>query len=224
MMELPIFIVPYYNCPCQFVPSFPAESPYVTTLGGTQGAEQNPPLPEISCTSTLSLPGYECGVITSGGGFSYTFETPKYQKNDVKEYLRNSRTPTELFCPTGRGFPDVSLNSVAFFTILGGEPILLFGTSISAPAFAAMVTLMNAERQSEGKPVLGFLNPALYKNEFRKSFNDITVGNNNCVSLFNATEYAVCCPYGFDTTKGWDPTTGLGTINFEKLKSYLLKP
>ena len=53
-------------------------------------------------------------------------------------------------------------------------------------------------------------------------FNDVTVGNNFC------TEYN-CCPgsqdkgsdFGFLSSKGWDPVTGLGTLNVGKMIEYL---
>ena len=62
----------------------------------------------------------------------------------------------------------------------------------------------------------------------RTAFNDITSGNNKCgceqASLAGAVAVAVavCCPTGFDATEGWDPVTGLGSVNFEKFKSELL--
>ena len=40
------------------------------------------------------------------------------------------------------------------------------------------------------------------------AFNDITTGNN-----------PGCGTPGFNATQGWDPVTGLGTPNFEKLRA-----
>jgi tripeptidyl-peptidase-1 len=74
------------------------------------------------------------------------------------------------------------------------------GTSASAPTVAAFVSLLNAYRFKQDKPALGFLNPLLYKLAASNPtiFNDITVGSNRC------TVDGVCCPYGYDSTKGWD--------------------
>jgi hypothetical protein len=39
------------------------------------------------------------------------------------------------------------------------------------------------------------------------------VGNNKCSAA------APCCPHGFTATQGWDPATGLGSINYGKMQS-----
>jgi tripeptidyl-peptidase-1 len=51
---------------------------------------------------------------------------------------------------------------------------------------------------------VGFLNPVLYANP--NALNDITSGNN-----------PGCGTQGFSAVNGWDPITGLGTPNFQKL-------
>ena len=76
------------------------------------------------------------------------------------------------------------------------------GTSCASPIFAGMIALLNDIRLEAGKPVLGFLNPLLYANP--DIFNDITEGSN-----------------GFHCAKGWDPVTGLGTMNFEKFRTLI---
>jgi len=48
------------------------------------------------------------------------------------------------------------------------------------------------------------------------TFNDITVGNNNC-------NRAYCCLYGWQAAKGWDPVSGLGSPNFDNMLQYILK-
>ena len=49
-------------------------------------------------------------------------------------------------------------------------------------------------------------------------FNDVTSGENNC-----AANAEVCCKEGFVATKGWDPLTGHGSLNFGELRNALLK-
>lgn len=83
------------------------------------------------------------------------------------------------------------------------------GTSASAPIVAGIVTLLNEARLKAGKSPVGFLNPTFYKNP--DAFNDITHGNNSG-----------CGTGGFNAVPGWDPVTGLGTPNFEKLKKVFL--
>ena len=58
----------------------------------------------------------------------------------------------------------------------GGTAELVDGTSASSPIFASVIALVNAQRLSEGKSVLGFLNPILYSKP--DALNDITSGNN----------------------------------------------
>lgn len=89
------------------------------------------------------------------------------------------------------------------------------GTSASAPVAAAAFSNINAARMAIGKGSLGWVNPALYVHA--ASFvNDIVTGNNTC----SAT--APCCPHGFHATEGWDPATGLGTINYGKMEATFL--
>ena len=51
---------------------------------------------------------------------------------------------------------------------------------------------------------MGWINPTLYKNP--SAMNDITSGVN-----------PGCGTQGFEAVEGWDPNTGLGTPNYEKL-------
>jgi tripeptidyl-peptidase-1 len=84
-----------------------------------------------------------------------------------------------------------------------------------------MVSLVNSARLDAGMPPLGFLNPALYKLAATPGvFNDITSGENNCCA---ALSDPICCPHGFTAQAGWDPVTGLGSINFPALKAGLMK-
>jgi tripeptidyl-peptidase-1 len=197
---------------CGFSPSYPATVPYVTAVGATQGPEAGQP--EIMCSSTTG------GIITSGGGFSTVFTQPSYQATQVNNYLKNgpNMPPTNQFASNGRGFPDVALMGNRYNLNIGGRWVQECGTSASSPSFAGMVSLVNGLRISKGKSPLGFLNPLLYSINY-DSFHDITQGVNNCCA---AQTNPTCCQYGFTATKGWDPTTGLGTINFAQFAANLL--
>jgi hypothetical protein len=82
---------------------------------------------------------------------------------------------------------------------------------------AGMVSLVNSARRASGKSTLGWLNPALYA--LSASFvHDITHGENRCLAAG-----APCCEQGFTAAKGWDPVTGLGSINFEKFKRAMME-
>jgi tripeptidyl-peptidase-1 len=204
-----------------YYPSFPATSPYVTAVGATQGPESGNP--EIACQSQ------EGGVITTGGGFSTFYATPDWQQAAVNAYF-NGLTPDERpapgYNPNGRGYPDISYLGVNYKIVVSGSVSTLYGTSASAPLFAAMISLINAERIKANKTTVGFLNPTLYAyglpNTFgpgNTNFNpyqDVLSGDNRCLSNGDPSD-AVCCESGFDTDPGWDPVTGWGTAKFPDL-------
>src|SRR4029077_17002453 len=64
---------------------------------------------------------------------------------------------------------------------------------------------------------LGDINPALYSianssSKYRSAFHDITIGNNDVAEIGG----------GFDTARGWDPVTGLGSPDAAKLLPLLV--
>jgi len=187
---------------CGYQPLYPMTSPYVTTVGGTQGIETGSP--EIACSSKTG------GQITTGGGFSFKYPQPKWQAAAVAEYFNTARKAAPGYDKTGRGYPDVALAANNYEFVLGGKTLNDSGTSFSAPVFAGFVSLVNSARLAAGKPALGFLNPSLYASNVRSIYNDITTGFNNC----GANQ--VCCKEGFYAAKGWDPLTGWGSVDFAK--------
>jgi len=194
---------------CGFNPSYPASAPYVTTVGATQGPEMNQT--EIACTSVTN------GGITTGGGFSGVYPQPSYQAQAVATYLATGPNlpPTNLFNTSGRAYPDVSVMGHSYITVGGGNFQGADGTSASAPVFAAMITLINAERMKQNKKPLGFLNQIIYQlaASTPAAFNDITSGTNNCCAAGDDGQ-PICCQYGFTAAKGFDPLTGWGSPHF----------
>lgn len=101
------------------------------------------------------------------------------------------------------------------------------GTSAAAPVFASIVALLNDARFRHGRPSLGFLNPWLYTIGF-KGLTDITAGGSvGCTGINGQTGQPVpgasIIPYAsWNATTGWDPVTGLGVPNFQKLLSLAL--
>lgn len=200
---------------CGYNPSFPASDPFVTSIGATQGPENG--LPEVACSSMAG------GIITTGGGFSDVFPMPEYQRKAVEQFIA---TPgaypdgVDHFNHTGRGFPDVSLLGYNYRVYVGGRAVAESGTSASAPAFAAMVTLINGKRMAAGKSPLGFLNPLLYSAP-ESMYNDITEGENFCGA--GSPYSAICCDEGFNSVVGWDPVTGLGSVDFAEFSRVMEK-
>ncbi|MCJ1435182.1 hypothetical protein MMC27_004553 [Xylographa pallens] len=182
-----------------FNPSFPGTCPYVTSVGATQivpGASVT--APEEACET----------VIYSGGGFSNVFAMPSYQSSAVKSYFTNHKptyTATQYNnSQTVRGYPDVSANGANYVVAVDGAISLVYGTSASAPVFGSIITLINEQRVAAGKSAVGFINPTLYANP--TILNDITTGGNQG-----------CGTAGFTAVSGWDPVTGLGTPNYQKM-------
>lgn len=79
-----------------------------------------------------------------------------------------------------------------------------------------MISLINSARVDAGNSTLGWLNPSLYSLASHFT-NDIVQGDNKC-----KVEGYSCCSQGFYATEGWDPVTGLGTIDFIKFKDTML--
>jgi tripeptidyl-peptidase-1 len=188
--------------PC-FVATWPASSPYVTSVGGTS---------------------YYSGQATAGGqscgGFSYRFQRPSYQETAVQAYLAKNGSlalPEDgRFNQKGRAFPDVAAMFYNYQIYAGGLISVqsIGGTSASAPVFAGIVSLLNDLRLSQGSSPLGFLNPLLYQNP--DAMQDITTGS-------NGVPYADGCNSdGFPATAGWDGVTGLGEPNYEKLAQIVM--
>ena len=189
-----------------FNPLFPASSPFVTSVGGTEFV-------------TSGVIGEEKAWNSGGGGFSNIFPRPAYQADAVAAYLSaaGSILPPggSLWNSSGRAYPDVSalaglqnpycLHAGQMFTAVGG-------TSAATPVLAAVVAKLNEVRLARGDRPLGFLNPWLYKRGFA-GFSDVKVGR-NCDLPANET-----CPLnvGFPAVQGWDAATGFGTPNFERL-------
>lgn len=197
------------------------------SVGATQGYPNQIP---ASCGSR--------GAITSGGGFSELYATPYYQleADVISEYFQNveyqpytnsSYTPSCSGCSavisgtfniSNRAYPDIVAWSSFVNVIIDGVSQPVAGTSVSAPVMGAMISLVNARRLEMNMSPMGFVNPFLYA--FSDLFvNDITYGNNTCTEADSSTFFETscgCCEYGYYASKGWDPVSGLGTLNYTK--------
>ena len=91
--------------------------------------------------------------------------------------------------------------------------------SSAAPTFAAIISLINGDRMSSGKPPLGFLNPFLYKLGYQGLTDIVTGGSRGCtgVELRSGSQTPFVPFASWNATTGWDPVTGLGTPDFRRL-------
>jgi tripeptidyl-peptidase-1 len=182
---------------------FPGTCPWITSVGGTG-------LPEGKPVGTREVASYNFG---SGGGFSNLFPLPSYQADAIKGYYaqHDPGYNSSRYNNTQqvRGYPDVALASQDYITGLDGGFMAFSGTSASAPTFGAMIALINGERLKAGKGPVGFINPVLYAH--REVFTDVVEGKN-----------PGCGTDGFSAVTGWDPVTGLGAPNYQKLKKVFM--
>ncbi|TVY58586.1 Tripeptidyl-peptidase SED2 [Lachnellula cervina] len=186
-----------------FIPSFPPSCPYVTAVGATQEFE-----PEVAAFRAPGLgPDNKThGFYASGSGFSNYFDRPSYQDGVVPAYISALGGLYEgLYNKNGRSYPDIAAQGLYFAFWWNGTESSISGTSASCPLTSSIISLVNDDLISRGKPPLGFLNPWLYSKGY-KGFTDILSGNTSS-----------CGTGGFPVTKGWDPITGFGTPNFPEL-------
>ncbi|KAL6815452.1 peptidase S8/S53 domain-containing protein [Trichoderma sp. SZMC 28013] len=185
----------------KFMPSFPATCPYVTSVGATSGI------------------GPEIAANFSSGGFSDYFDRPAWQDESVGSYLeQHGEEWKDYYNPTGRGFPDVAAQGINYLTWSHGNESSFTGTSVSAPAFAAIIALLNDHRLANGEPFMGFLNPWIYS-VGNNAFTDITESKSlGCDGgSVSGLESPVIPNAGWSAVSGWDPVTGWGTPLFDKL-------
>jgi len=183
-----------------FTVAFPASSPHVLACGGTRlEVRRNGSRNETVWNQWKQF------RLASGGGVSDVFPLPFYQER-ASVPLRRSDNPGP-----GRGIPDVAANasSDTGYLIEANETRMsLGGTSAVAPLWAALVARLN---EALGKRI-GFLTPLLYKMNAASdgAVFDITRG-------FNGPNRA----HAFNARPGWDPCTGFGSPNGEKLLHWL---
>ena len=187
-----------------FHPDFPAGSPYITAIGGTNFQQKG-------------VIGNETAWNCGGGGFSDEFAQPSWQADAVNGYLNSCQTlpDSNKYNAAGRGYPDMAAlggeTNPYCVAVRGGSFGGVAGTSASCPVVAGMFSLLNDLRLKGNKPPLGWVNPVLYS-QLSGCFYDVNDGSDNGCKLGQ----------GFTADSGWDPATGLGTPNFECLANTIM--
>ena len=180
------------------------------------------------------------GLSASGGGASSLFTKPSWQvgpgvpgdgKRDVPDVSLAADPDhdgyvlcTEEVNSAGTALTGMSScvypvgsNQVPYFDA-NSNGYLYGGTSIAAPQWAAIVTLMNQEAGNTGG--VGNANPILYQTaqSTPAAFHDVTTGSNavvcvagspNCNGNTNGYGVMSCCNAG----TGYDQATGLGSVD-----------
>jgi kumamolisin len=173
--------------------AWPADDPYVVSVGGT----------DLVTTGAAGSWKSETAWVDSGGGINVDgIAIPSWQK--LSGVINSSnRGSTTL-----RNGPDVSANANFTFYTCGDQQAcqanVYGGTSFAAPMWAAYIALVNQQLASNGKPPVGFLNPTIYSqnvtSSYASDFHDVTSGTSGSYSAVT----------GYDLVTGWgSPNTGL---------------
>ncbi len=215
-------------------------SPYATCVGGTQFLDASSPstywnpandpttkksvkgyIPEETWNASGAVPGGS-GLEGTGGGKSVLFARPPWQN------------VAGLPADNARYVPDVSVAAsrrTGYLFVQGHTTVTsgLFsvgGTSVSSPAFAGIAALLT--QKAGGR--LGNLNPLLYGaaraqygaagasasaplSAGSPAFHDVTTGSNSVPGLA-----------GYAAGPGYDPATGLGSVDAAALAAALPAP
>ncbi|HEY2018818.1 MAG TPA: CARDB domain-containing protein, partial [Bryobacteraceae bacterium] len=207
--------------------NLPASLPEVTGIGGTELNEASGTffaarrrdnlgtalsyVPERSWTDEAFIAANQfSGFAASGGGASAFFKKPSWQKG--------AGVPND----GARDVPDVSLTASPFHDpyalISSGGFVPTGGTSAAAPAFAAVVALLNqylVSRKALAQPGLGNINPMLYSlaQTAPDAFHDVTSGSNLVPCDPGSTFDCLTGTMGFNAGPGYDQVTGLGSVD-----------
>ena len=166
---------------------WPADSAYLTTVGGT----------DLTTKSAGGAWASETGWSNGGGGISTNkIPIPSWQVTTAAGCADCSKTL--------RNGPDVSANSNYTFYVCADQTTCSAnnygGTSFATPMWAGYLALANQQALVNGGSTLGFINPLVYSlglgSTYDTDFHDITSGNN-----------------GFPATVGFDLATGWGSPN-----------
>jgi len=199
----------------------PSSIPEVTAVGGTEFNESfgiywspnNTPtglsalsyIPEIAWNDS-ALGG---GIAAGGGGVSILYQKPSWQAGPG--------VPSD----NARDVPDVAMTASAdhdpYNVLSSGQWQGIGGTSASTPVFAGIVAILNqylVAKGVQGHAGLGNINPSLYSmaRTSPSAFHDITYGD-NVVPCQAGTTDCSNGQYGYATGKGYDPVTGLGSVD-----------
>lgn len=201
----------------------PSSIPEVTGLGGSEFQEGSDvywsPVNNANKASALSyIPemvwndsAADGEPAAGGGGVSVFFTKPSWQ------------TGPGVPGNNARNTPDISLSSSAdhdgYVVYTGGSLQIYGGTSVPAPVFSGIATLLNqylVSGSAQPSPGLGNMNPGLYAlaQSAPAAFHDITSGNNivtvPCSGRFRACNNPTV---GYSAGPGYDDASGLGSVD-----------
>jgi kumamolisin len=191
--------------------SFPASSPWVTGVGGTNIA--------VDASNALTNQVvWDSQSGAGGGGYSILFKRPSYQSGFT--------TAKHRVVPDVAMLADTSPGYAIYCTAKGdcqdapptgpwGE---FGGTSAGTPMLAGGLALIDEALRKNGRQDIGLANPLFYKiaaSTFGPQvFKDVISGDNDLFALItNGIKKVGCCTAG----PGFDAATGLGGVILSNL-------
>lgn len=200
--------------------SYPASSPYVTSVGGTNLllSRANHINGEVVWNDS------DIGADAGGGGFSGLFDRPRYQ-NAATSSRRRMVPDVAMLADLAPGYAIYcSVRGAA----CGNHPgwVSAGGTSAAAPLLAGGIALVDQDLRNHHRHVVGDLNPLLYlaaATSARGSiFHDVTViGNDLGPYLPHGNGRPLgCCAAG----PGFDAASGWGSVNLYALAHKVAPP
>jgi len=205
--------------------NLPASVPEVTAVGGTTFAEGTGNfwsataradgssalsyIPETAWNDTLQAGS----MSTTSGGYSAVYPRPPWQVGPGVENYNSRQVPDISFTASAMHDP--------YLIYQTGGVVQTGGTSAATPFFAGVLAVLNQYVVANGiqaRPGLGNINPRLYQLAQTTSgvFHDITTGN-NIVPCTVGTVDCTTGAYGYNAGPGYDPVTGLGSIDIASL-------
>jgi subtilisin family serine protease len=189
--------------------NYPAVSPWVTGVGGTNVALDAGNAIEAQ---TVWNDGGE-RTSAGGGGYSILFPRPSYQRPFVSVNTRVVPDVAMLsdLAPGYEVFCTARADSCPGWVPVGG-------TSGAAPLLAGGLALLDQDLRRRHRATLGLVNPLLYRIAHSSSsgsvLSDVTTGDNDLGPYLTAGAQPLgCCT----ATPGFDAASGLGSVNLAAL-------
>ena len=199
----------------QLAVDYPAASPWVTGVGGTNV--------HLSAANAIADPATgqvvwddEPAGLGAGGGGTSTFPKPSYQQGFQHSKRREVPDVSMLADPLP-GYEIYCTATSDCAKSKGASPWeTLGGTSAGTPLLAGGFALIDQELRGRDQQNIGFANPLLYKiahsSAAALTLSDVTTGSNDLSKVVFGRPLGCC-----SASTGYDSASGLGSVNLTGL-------